>query len=77
MSKSDRPSHHMINCAQQLRKENTPPEQLLWLALRNGQIAGLKFRRQYPVGPYVVDFYCHSANLVVEIDGMSHIDRLI
>ncbi|MGA2059808.1 MAG: endonuclease domain-containing protein [Thermoguttaceae bacterium] len=46
-----------------------------WL-LRNGQIAGLKFRRQHPLGPYVVDFYCHDASLVVEIDGMSHIDRL-
>ena len=61
----------------QLREASTPPEQLLWLALRNGQIAELyKFRRQHPIGPYVVDFYCHGASLVVEIDGMSHIDRL-
>jgi very-short-patch-repair endonuclease len=69
-------SKHMIDRARQLRKESTPPEQLLWLALRNGQIAGLKFRRQHPIGPYVVDFYCHNAGLVVEIDGMSHIDKL-
>jgi very-short-patch-repair endonuclease len=69
-------SKHMIKRARQLRKDNTPPEELLWLALRNGQIAGLKFRRQHPVGRYVVDFYCRSAGLVVEIDGMSHIDRL-
>ena len=65
----------MIDRARQLRQEGTPPEELLWLALRNGQIAGLKFRRQHPIGPYVTDFYCHSAALVVEIDGMSHIER--
>ena len=35
---------------------------------------GLKFRRQYPVGPYVADFYCDQASLVVELDGMSHVD---
>jgi very-short-patch-repair endonuclease len=70
------PSKHMVGRARQLRKDSTPPEELLWLALRNGQIAGLKFRRQHPVGRYVVDLYCHSAGLVVEIDGMSHIDQL-
>jgi very-short-patch-repair endonuclease len=70
------PSKHMVGRARQLRKDCTPPEDLLWLSLRNGQIAGLIFRRQHPVGRYVVDFYCHSAGLVVEIDGMSHIDRL-
>ena len=49
-----------------LRGDSTPPEELRWLALRNGQIGGLKFRRQHPIGQYVVDFYCHSAKLVVE-----------
>jgi very-short-patch-repair endonuclease len=62
----------MIERARTLRREATPPDQLLWLALRNGQIGGMKFRRQHPIGPYVVDFYCHSARLVVEVDGMSH-----
>jgi very-short-patch-repair endonuclease len=66
---------HMIDRARELRQEGTPPEELLWMALRNGQIAGLKFRRQHPIGKYVADFYCHSAGLVVEIDGMSHVDR--
>ena len=65
-------SRHMIDRARSLRREGTSPEQLLWLALRNGQIGGLKFRRQHPIGPYVADFYCHSAALVVEVDGMSH-----
>jgi very-short-patch-repair endonuclease len=62
----------MIERARTLRRENTPPEELLWLDLRNGQIGGMKFRRQRPIGPYVADFYCHSARLVVEVDGMSH-----
>jgi very-short-patch-repair endonuclease len=65
----------MIDRARTLRQIETPPEDLLWLALRNGQIGGMKFRRQHPVGPYVVDFFCHSAKLVVEVDGMSHDDQ--
>ncbi len=69
------PSRHMIRRARTLRHEGNEPEQLLWTALRNGQIGGLKFRRQHPVGPYVVDFYCHSAGLVVEVDGMSHDEK--
>ncbi len=69
-------SKHMIDRARQLRRNETPPEDLLWLALRNGQIGGMKFRRQHPIGPYVVDFFCHSAKLVVEVDGMSHDDKM-
>ncbi|MEN6404949.1 MAG: DUF559 domain-containing protein [Thermoguttaceae bacterium] len=70
-------SKHMIHRARNLRQTQTPPEELLWLALRNGQIGGLKFRRQYPIGPYVADFYCHRVGLVVEVDGMSHDDRIL
>ena len=70
------PSKKMIHRARDLRESSTPPEQLLWLALRNGQIGGLKFRRQHPIGSYVVDFYCHSAHVVVEVDGMSHDDKM-
>jgi very-short-patch-repair endonuclease len=62
----------MIRRARDLRGTSTPPEDLLWLAVRNGQIGGMKFRRQHPIGPYVADFYCHAAELVVEVDGMSH-----
>jgi ATP-dependent DNA helicase RecQ len=65
----------MIDRARDLRQTSTPPEELLWLALRNGQIGGLKFRRQHPIGPYVIDFYCHNIGLVVEVDGMSHGDK--
>ena len=62
--------------SRQLRREATLPERIVWAVLRNGRLAGLKFRRQHPVGPFVVDFYCHEARLVVEIDGLSHEDRL-
>ena len=65
-------SKHMIRRARGLRREERPPEQLLWLALRNGQVGCLEFRRQHPIGAYVVDFFCHSIGLVVELDGMSH-----
>jgi ATP-dependent DNA helicase RecQ len=77
MSRRVYATKHMIGRAKTLRQVGTPPEQLLWLALRSGQIGGLKFRRQHPIGPYVVDFYCHSAGLVVEVDGMSHDDKIL
>jgi len=47
-------------------------EALVWSRLRGRQIDGWKFRRQHPIGPYVVDFYCPAARLVVEIDGPGH-----
>jgi very-short-patch-repair endonuclease len=50
----------------------TPPERLLWSRLRKDGIPGLKFRRQHPIGPYIADFYCHEARLVIEVDGPSH-----
>jgi very-short-patch-repair endonuclease len=71
------PSKHMVRRARTLRQQSAEPEQLLWTALRNGQIGGLRFRRQHPIGRYVVDFYCHSAGLVVELDGMSHDDKIV
>ena len=51
----------------------SPPERLLWSRLRGHQGDGLKFRRQHPLGPYVLDFYCHEARLALEVDGTSHI----
>ena len=47
----------------------------MWSHLRSRQLADLKFRRQYPIGPYVCDFYCSKANLIVEIDGLVHETR--
>ncbi|MHA6965414.1 endonuclease domain-containing protein [Zobellella denitrificans] len=54
-----------------LRRNMTTPEQLLWHRIRSAQL-GVKFRRQHGIGPYVVDFYCPSLGLVLEIDGDSH-----
>ena len=58
--------------ARQLRRDATRPEQKLWFHLRGGQMNGFSFRRQHPIGPYVLDFYCATANLAVELDGDQH-----
>ncbi len=58
--------------AQRLRKNLTPAEQILWQALRNRQLNGLRFRCQHPVGRFIVDFFCPQCKLVVELDGSLH-----
>ena len=68
-------SEHMKTRAQQLRRDATFPERVPWSVLRDRRLNGVKFRRQHPIGPYVVDFYCISHRLVVELDGNSHVDR--
>ena len=60
--------------AKSLRREMSPPEVLLWSALRGRKVDGLKFRRQAPIGIFIADFYCHEARLVVEVDGGFHRD---
>jgi very-short-patch-repair endonuclease len=60
-----------VDIARKLRKDMSLPEVMLWQQLRGGK-SGLKFRRQHPVGPYIVDFYCREASLVVEVDGEAH-----
>ena len=59
----------------QLRRNATEPEQCLWSILCRRQLGGLKFRRQHPIEPYIVDYYCASAKLIVELDGESHEGR--
>jgi len=49
----------------------TPPEVMLWALLRRSP-GGVRFRRQHPIGPYVADFYCPAAKLVIEVDGLIH-----
>src|SRR3954470_675154 len=61
--------------ARHLRRELTVPGRHLWYALRDRRLQGWKFRRQVPVGGFVVDFYCDEARLIVEVDGCSHDDR--
>jgi very-short-patch-repair endonuclease len=58
----------------ELRKSPTLAEKKLWSALRNGQLDGVKFRRQHPVGGFIVDFYCPAARLAIELDGGVHLD---
>ncbi len=58
--------------ARRLRRDMPVPERRLWSRLRARRCGGLKFRRQVPVGRYLVDFLCEEARLVVELDGMSH-----
>jgi len=65
-----------LDSAKQLRKEQTPEEDLLWQRLRRSQLRGLHFRRQQVVHGYIADFYCHSADLVIEVDGPVHITRV-
>lgn len=64
--------HRSIANARDMRKNLTPPEARLWNALRRRALDGLKFRRQHPIGPFILDFYCVSARLAVEIDGAIH-----
>ncbi len=63
---------HITAVSRELRRNSTESEKILWQALRNRQLAGLKFLRQHPFGRSVVDFYCHEKRLVVEIDGGIH-----
>ncbi|MHB1357431.1 MAG: endonuclease domain-containing protein [Anaerolineae bacterium] len=62
----------LLTLVRQLRREQTSAEGLLWALLRNRQVMGLKFRRQHPIGPYVLDFYCVEAHLGIELDGGQH-----
>jgi very-short-patch-repair endonuclease len=59
-----------------LRRQQTDAEKCLWRHLRNRGLNGYKFRRQYPVAPYVVDFVCLEKSLIVEIDGGQHAEQL-
>jgi len=66
------------NCKEQkelrkkLRKDMPKSKRLLWNRLRNKQLNGYGFRRQHSVGPYIINFYCSSAKLAIELDGDSH-----
>jgi len=59
----------------QLRKNMTEAEHVLWFRLRSHQVEGHKFRRQHPIGHYVVDFVCLERRLIVEVDGSQHMDN--
>ena len=64
----------LVERARKLRKESTDAEKRLWLHLRAHRHVGHKFKRQQPIGHYIVDFACFDARLVIEIDGGQHAD---
>jgi very-short-patch-repair endonuclease len=67
-----RTSTQTVLTARRLRRPLTESEQVLWSALRDSRLQGIKFRRQHPFGPYVLDFFCVQAQLAVELDGGVH-----
>src|SRR5438132_13832939 len=62
--------------ANRLRRDQTDAERKLWMRLRDRQLNGLKFRRQQPIGRYIVDFFCAEYRLVIELDGGQHVDQI-
>ena len=58
--------------ARKLRQSSTKEERVLWQLLRNRQFKNLKFKRQFPIGKYVVDFVCEEIKLILELDGGQH-----
>lgn len=80
MRKSTSTMHHdataaIFRNAEELRKNMTEAEQILWAALRNKQLNGLKFRRQHPIKKYILDFYCFKKKLSIELDGKYHSEK--
>jgi len=65
-------SREQIAFARELRQKQTDVERALWVRLRNKQLEGVKFRRQQPIGAYIVDFASFEKKLVIEIDGGQH-----
>ena len=81
MSKNKKPMHHNASAtiferAKLLRQKETTAEKELWRHLKGKQLDGYKFRRQHPTGRYILDFYCHTGKLGIEIDGGYHQDKL-
>ena len=64
--------HELLDARRQLRKAGEPAEAVLWKCIKSRQILGFKFRRQFSVGPYILDFYCPEAKLGIELDGAGH-----
>lgn len=62
----------LLDIRRVLRANSTPAEEVLWEEIRNRKLNGLKFKRQHSIGNYIVDFYCASKRLIVELDGEVH-----
>ena len=72
MTRVRKTSVEVEQAARRLRREMTPAETALWNVLRAWRVYGVKFRRQHPVGRFVLDFYCPSHRLCIEVDGGIH-----
>lgn len=72
MHKKINSSKYIIKLAQEMRKDLTPCEQILWNKLKEKRLNGCKFRRQHPINRYILDFYCHEHKLAIEVDGNVH-----
>jgi very-short-patch-repair endonuclease len=72
MNQKPQTNPKLLQHAREMRRQPTEPERRLWQRLRGKRLGGYKFRRQQPLGAYIVDFYCHEARLIVEVDGDSH-----
>jgi very-short-patch-repair endonuclease len=70
------PDRKTVPRARQLRRDSTDAEMKLWLALRDRRLGGYKFVRQKPIKPFIADFVCREANLIVEVDGGQHNESL-
>ncbi|MFA6121428.1 MAG: ATP-dependent RNA helicase HrpA [Sideroxydans sp.] len=68
-------SEELLTHARELRKNATDAENLLWQILRRNQLHGFGFRRQHPLGSYILDFYCHQEKLAIELDGGQHAEE--
>jgi very-short-patch-repair endonuclease len=74
MKKSD---EKILVYAKQLRENQTDFENKLWYYLRAKRFMGLKFKRQVPIGEYIVDFLCTDNNVIIELDGSQHLDNIV
>jgi len=71
---TQRPSAELIERSREMRHVSTPAEQTLWRYLRNRRMDELKFRRQHPIGRFILDFYCEDLKLAIEVDGSGHLE---
>ena len=70
-------SRNTFEKAHELRNNMTDAEKVIWKELKNRRVFKTKFRRQHPIGIFIVDFYCHEFKLAIEIDGEIHLDKEI
>jgi|SRR6185312_4493094 len=70
-------SPEILKRAEVLRNQMTEAEKVLWERLRKNKVRGYRFRAQHPISKFIVDFYCHKASLVIEIDGDIHRNEIV